>query len=527
MRTRTPTTQNESTDDPSAANETIKQTNIQTTTKESNNNMNPTTNTNEQKLTKLLHQNETRPAVDKVLLTDTSVWKDSTHESLAHLCSFKKILAANRGEIAVRICRAATELNVKSATIYAFEDRNSAHRWDSDESYILPASGTPVGAYLNIENIINVAKENGIDAIHPGYGFLSESAEFAQACKDAKITFVGPSVENLHMFGDKTKARELAINAGVSVVPGTSTPLTTSEEAVEFVNKYGLPIMIKAAKGGGGKGMRVVNTEEDLIPLFNAASSEALAAFGDGGCFVERYVRNAKHVEVQVIGDGNGNVVHLWERDCSVQRRHQKIVEIAPACHHPMEVRQNVINDALKLTKACNYKNAGTVEFLIDDHGRHYFMEVNPRVQVEHTVTEQVTGIDIVQSTFLIASGAALEEIGLVQDKIVARGVAMQCRITTEDPARDFAPDTGMLDVCRHSVGPGIRIDGYAYPGMVISPHFDSLLVKYTASHKTWDGAIRRMRRALRENHIRGVKTNIPFLLNGEDILFGISYSYN
>jgi pyruvate carboxylase len=448
--------------------------------------------------------------------------------SLAHLCPFTKVMAANRGEIAIRIDRAATELNLRTASIYAYEDRNSAHRWDTDESFLLPASGsTPVGAYLNIENIVRIAKENGVDAIHPGYGFLSESAEFAQACADAGITFVGPSVENLITFGDKTKARELAIKSGVSVVPGTTKPLTTTEEAEAFVEQYGLPVMIKAAKGGGGKGMRVVEKKEDLVPLFKAASSEALASFGDGGCFVERYVKNAKHVEVQVIGDGKGNVVHLWERDCSVQRRHQKIVEIAPACHHPMEVRKAVLEDALKLTKACNYKNAGTVEFLIDDQGRHYFMEVNPRVQVEHTVTEQVTGVDIVQSTFLIAGGASLDDIGLKQENIVPRGVAMQCRITTEDPARDFAPDTGMLDVCRHSVGPGIRIDGYSYPGMVVQPYFDSLLVKYTAQHKTWDGAIRRMRRALRENHIRGVKTNIPFLLNVLDHPDFIKGSFN
>ena len=298
------------------------------------------------------------------------------------------------------------------------------------------------------------------------------------------------------------------------VTPGTSDPLTTAQAAIAFVEKHGLPVIIKAAKGGGGKGMRVVNKKEDLEDLFKAASSEALASFGDGGCFVERYVKNAKHVEVQVIGDGKGNVVHLYERDCSVQRRHQKIIEIAPACHHPMKVRKNLLADALKITKACNYKNAATVEFLIDDQGRHYFMEVNPRVQVEHTVTEQVTGIDIVQSTFLIACGASLVEIGLEQEKIIPQGVAMQCRITTEDPARDFAPDTGKLYVCRQSLGPGLRIDGYSYPGMVIQPYFDSLLVKYTASHKTWDGAIRRMRRALRDSHIRGVKTNIPFLLN-------------
>lgn len=430
------------------------------------------------------------------------------------LLTFKKIMAANRGEIATRIFRGATELDLETIAIYGYEDRHSAHRWNADKSFMLPESGTPVGAYLNIANIIEIAKDNGVDAIHPGYGFLSESAEFAQACKDAGITFVGPSVENLETFGDKVKARRLAISAGVSVVPGTDRAVTSTEDAEAFVEKYGLPVMIKAAKGGGGKGMRVVHKKEDLIPLFEAASSEAMASFGDGGCFIERYVGKAKHVEVQVIGDGNGNVVHLWERDCSIQRRHQKLIEIAPAWHLPMDVRRAVQEDALKLTKACNYKNAGTVEFLIDEQGRHYFMEVNPRVQVEHTVTEEVTSIDIVQTTFLIASGASLEQIGLVQEDIIPRGVAVQCRVTTEDPSRDFAPDTGMLDVCRHSVGPGIRVDGTGYSGMVVQPYYDSLLVKYTARSNSWDGVVRRLRRALVENRLRGVKTNIPFLLN-------------
>ena len=441
---------------------------------------------------------------------------------------------------------------MESVAIYAYEDRNNPHRWCSDQSFLLPESGTPVGAYLNIENIIKIAKENGVDAIHPGYGFLAESAPFAQACADAGIAFVGPKVEHLDIFGDKTKARELAISAGVSVVPGTDGAVTDLAEAEAFVDKYGLPVMIKAAKGGGGKGMRVVRERKDLIPFFKAAASEALASFGDGSCFIERYVGAAKHVEVQVIGDGKGNVIHLWERDCSIQRRHQKLIEIAPAWHHPMSVRQNVLEDALKLTMACKYKNAGTVEFLIDENGQHYFMEVNPRVQVEHTVTEEVTGIDIVQTTFLIAGGASFEQIGLNQEDIVPRGIAMQCRITTEDPARDFAPDTGMLEICRHSVGPGIRLDGAAYGGMVVQPFFDSLLVKvsfvgkggmtyafsyyscnishnlvsspflrnnliqfqYTARSSTWDGVIRRMHRALLDNHIRGIKHNIPFLLN-------------
>lgn len=394
------------------------------------------------------------------------------------LCPFQTIMAANRGEIAVRIFRAATELNMKTVAVYAHEDRHGTHRWNADESYCLPENGTPVGSYLNIDGIIKVAKDAGVDAIHPGYGFLAESAEFAQACVDNNITFIGPRVEHLDIFGDKTKAKELAISAGVSVVPGTDGAVTDPQQAEDFVDKYGLPVMIKAAKGGGGKGMRVVRTREELIPLFNAAASEALASFGDGSCFIERYVGSAKHVEVQVLGDGKGNVVHLWERDCSIQRRHQKLIEIAPAWHHSSEVRKNVQDDALKLTKACKYLCAGTVEFLVDENGQHYFMEVNPRVQVEHTVTEEVTNIDIVQSTFLIAGGATFEQLGLNQETIIPVGIAMQCRITTEDPARDFAPDTGMLDVCRHSTGPGIRIDGCGYAGMVIQPYFDSLLVK-------------------------------------------------
>lgn len=430
------------------------------------------------------------------------------------LCTFNKVMAANRGEIATRIFRAATELGMPTVGIYAYQDRHGAHRWNADQSFLLSPSKTPVDAYLNIDNIIEIAKDNNVDAIHPGYGFLSESAEFAQACVDNDIVFVGPRVEHLEIFGDKTKARNLAIRAGISVVPGTDGPVSDWKEAETFVEKYGLPVMIKAAKGGGGKGMRVVREEKDLLPAFQMATSEALAAFGDGSCFIERYVSNARHVEVQILGDGIGNVVHLWERDCSIQRRHQKLIEIAPAWHLPMNVRQKVLDEAVKLTSACNYKCAGTVEFLIDEEGRNYFMEVNPRVQVEHTVTEEVTNIDIVQTTFLIAGGATFGQLGLVQDEIIPRGIAMQCRITTEDPARDFAPDTGTLNVCRHSVGPGIRIDGSAYAGMQVTPYFDSLLVKYTAHANSWTAVIRRMHRALMDNQLRGVKTNIPFLLN-------------
>jgi pyruvate carboxylase len=326
--------------------------------------------------------------------------------------------------------------------------------------------------------------------------------------------FVGPTIENLNTFADKTSARAAAIKANVPVVPGTDGPVTSAEQAVEFVKGSGLPVIIKAAMGGGGKGMRVVRKEEDLVAFFESASSEALASFGDGSVFIERFVDRPRHIEVQIIGDGKGNVVHLWERDCSVQRRHQKVIEMAPAWNLPKELREQLHSDALRLTAAAKYKNAGTVEFLVDSENRHYFIEVNPRIQVEHTVTEEVTGIDLVQAQLRIAAGASLEDIGLVQDRIQARGVAIQCRVTTEDASRNFAPDTGIITVYRHSAGFGMRMDGIGYSGMTITPYYDSLLVKYTARGSSFDETLLRMRRALQEARIRGVKTNIPFLLN-------------
>ncbi|KAJ1459420.1 hypothetical protein M885DRAFT_511373 [Pelagophyceae sp. CCMP2097] len=426
---------------------------------------------------------------------------------------FRKVMAANRAEIAVRIMRAATEMNMASVGIYAYEDRFSAHRWPADQSFLLPPKATPVKAYLDIPAIIAIAKREGVDAIHPGYGFLSESPDLAKACLENGITFVGPTVENLLAFSDKTCARKLAIEAGVSVVPGTDGPVASADEAVKFAEEHGLPLIVKASMGGGGKGMRVVRKLEDVRAAFESASSEAKASFGDGSCFIERYVSNPRHIEVQVVGDGV-DVVHLWERDCSVQRRHQKVIEIAPAWNLAPETRLAVQRDAVKLAKLAKYKNAGTVEFLVDEEGRHYFIEVNPRIQVEHTVTEEVTSIDLVQTQFKIAGGATLNELGLTQDKIRTRGVAVQCRITTENPERDFAPDTGVLAVYRHAQGFGIRIDGIGYSGMTVTPFFDSLLVKYTARASTWQGAVSRMRRALLEMRVRGVKTNIPFLLN-------------
>jgi len=429
---------------------------------------------------------------------------------------FAKVMAANRAEIAVRIMRACTELNVQTVAIFGYEDRYSMHRWGADQSFMLdkPPEASPISAYLDIDQIIKIAKENGVEAIHPGYGFLSESPEFAQACADNGIQFVGPKIENLLKFADKTTARQAAIDAGVPVVPGTDGPVTSAEQAVKFVEENGLPVIIKAAMGGGGKGMRVVREMEQLVPFFESASSEALAAFGDGSVFIERFVDRPRHIEVQIIGDGKGGVVHLWERDCSVQRRHQKVIEMAPAWSLPMDLRKKLHADAVRLTSQAKYLNAGTVEFLVDAENRYYFIEVNPRIQVEHTVTEEVTSIDVVQTQLRIAAGASLEDIGLKQDEIYARGVAIQCRITTENAERNFAPDTGTISVYRHSSGFGMRQDGIGYSGLTITPYYDSLLVKYTARGASFEETLLRMRRALQEARIRGVQTNIPFLLN-------------
>lgn len=336
---------------------------------------------------------------------------------------FSNIMAANRAEIAVRIMRAATEMNSGTVGIYVHEDRYSQHRWGADRSFLLEKAegATPISAYLDIDQIIQIAKDADVDAIHPGYGFLSESPEFAKACGEAGIVFVGPTVENLLRFSDKTAARKAAIEAGVPVVPGSDGALKTTDDVVAFVESIGLPVIIKAAMGGGGKGMRVVRNMDDLVPFFKSASSEALASFGDGSVFVERFVDRPRHIEVQIIGDGTGNIVHLWERDCSVQRRHQKVIEMAPAFTLPDDLRKQLHQYAIQLTSAAKYKNAGTVEFLVDSELRPYFIEVNPRIQVEHTVTEEVTGVDLVQAQMKIAAGASLEEVGLIQENISAR----------------------------------------------------------------------------------------------------------
>ncbi|PAA48465.1 hypothetical protein BOX15_Mlig023017g1 [Macrostomum lignano] len=427
-----------------------------------------------------------------------------------------KLLVANRGEIAIRIYRACTEMGVRTVGIYSEADTMHLHRTMADESYLIGKGMQPVQAYLNIPAIIQVAKETGSDAIHPGYGFLSERSEFAQACADAGISFVGPRPETVKQMGDKVLAREAAIAAGVAVVPGSPGPVTTHEEAAAFCSANSFPVMLKAAYGGGGRGMRIVRKESELAEAFNRATSEAKAAFGNGALFIERYVENPRHIEVQILGDRYGNILHLYERDCSVQRRHQKVVEIAPAPNINPDVCRSMCLDAVKLMRHVGYENAGTVEFLYDvKSGQYYFIEVNARLQVEHTVTEEITGIDIVRSQIRLAEGFSLRDIGLKQERIEVNGYAMQCRVTTEDVSKGFQPDSGRLEVFRPGQGIGIRLDSAsAYAGAIISPYYDSLLCKVIAHTKDFRDCAAKMERALREFRVRGVKTNIPFLLN-------------
>jgi pyruvate carboxylase len=433
----------------------------------------------------------------------------------------RKLLVANRSEIAIRVLRAATELGLSTVAVFTYEDRFALHRFKADESYLIgnPEGGEPVKGYLNIDAIVAIAVEHGVDAIHPGYGFLSENAGLARACAEHGITFVGPTPELLETFGDKTAAKRLADQTNVPTIPGTGHGLEDLAAVKAACKKIGYPVILKASFGGGGRGMRVVKNPDDLAGKLDEAQREAGAAFGRTEVFVERFIARAKHIEVQILGDTHGNLVHLWERDCSVQRRHQKVVEVAPGIVLPMELRLAICDAAVRLCKAANYRNAGTVEFLLDvDNHEFFFIEVNPRVQVEHTVTEVVTGIDIVKSQILIAQGFKLHEPPInipVQEKIETRGVAIQSRITTEDPENNFIPDYGRLASYRSAAGFGIRLDGgSAFSGAVITPYFDSLLVKVTAAGGNLDEAIRRMHRALREFRVRGVKSNIPFLEN-------------
>ena len=431
----------------------------------------------------------------------------------------RKILAANRSEIAIRIFRAANELGISTVAIYSQEDRLALHRFKADEAYQVGAGKGPVEAYLDIPGIIAIAKAHDVDAIHPGYGFLSENPALAHACAKAGLTFIGPTPELLELLGVKTTARRLAVSAGVPVLPGTEKPLSSAAEAQKIAQEIGYPVIVKAAMGGGGRGMRVVQNVEQLSARLEEARDEAKSAFGDASVFLEKFLTRARHVEVQILADEHGNLLHLYERDCSVQRRHQKVVEMAPAVNLPECIRRELCSAAVELLGKAKYRNAGTAEFLWDlDAQKWYFIEVNPRIQVEHTVTEMVTGVDIVRSQILIAQGHKLHDAPLslpLQGKIPLYGAAMQCRVTTEDPEKNFAPDYGKISTYRSPAGFGIRLDGgTAYAGALLAAYYDSLLVKVTSWGSNLPEACQRMDRALREFRIRGVKTNIPFLEN-------------
>lgn len=430
-----------------------------------------------------------------------------------------KLLAANRSEIAIRIFRAANELGLRTVAVYSQEDRLALHRFKADEAYQIGAGKGPVEAYLDISGIVALAKTRGVDAIHPGYGFLSENPAFARACAEAGILFVGPTPSLLELLADKTAARRLAASAGVPVLPGTENPITSLAEAKKIAAEIGYPVIVKAAMGGGGRGMRVVRNAAELESRIEEAQGEARSAFGDASVFLEKYLPRARHLEVQVLGDEHGNLLHLYERDCSVQRRHQKVVEVAPVANLASSIRTELCEAAVRLARKASYRNAGTVEFLYDvDSRRWYFIEVNPRIQVEHTVTEMVTGIDIVRAQILVAQGHKLHEEPIAlpkQEGIPLYGAALQCRVTTEDPRNNFAPDYGKLSTYRSPAGFGIRLDGgTAYAGAQLAAYYDSLLVKVTAWGRNLFEACQRMDRALREFRIRGVKTNIPFVEN-------------
>ncbi|MDY4966550.1 MAG: pyruvate carboxylase [Dysosmobacter sp.] len=431
---------------------------------------------------------------------------------------FQKVLAANRGEIAIRIFRACYDLGLNTVAMYSKEDTLSLFRTKADEAYLIGEKNSPLGAYLDIGEIIDLAKRRGVDAIHPGYGFLSENADFVRACEEAGIAFIGPKSDTMARMGDKLAAKQIAIGCGVPIVPGCTEPLRDGDEALEKAVSFGFPVILKAAGGGGGRGMRRCDKPEEVKPAFELVKSEAKKAFGNDDIFIEKFIVEPKHIEVQVLGDQYGNVMHLGERDCSLQRRYQKVVEVAPAWSVPEETREKLRADAVKIAKSVGYVSAGTVEFLVDAYGNHYFIEMNPRIQVEHTVTEMVTGIDLVRAQILIAEGYPLScpDIGLTrQEDLHINGYAIQCRVTTEDPQNNFAPDNGRITMYRSGGGFGVRLDGgNAATGTVISPYYDSLLVKVTAWDNTFPGVCRRAARAIGEVHVRGVKTNIPFLSN-------------
>lgn len=438
-------------------------------------------------------------------------------EQKGQIHQIKKLLVANRGEIAIRVFRAASELKISTVAVYTYEDRYSLHRYKADESFQIGDETEPLSPYLNIEEILRIAKKANVDAIHPGYGFLSENVHFVRRCQEEGIIFVGPNPEAMDQLGDKVAAKVVAKAVDVPLIPDSQLKLSTSEDARNEAKRIGFPVMLKAAAGGGGRGMRVVRSENEIENAFNDARSEAGKAFGDDTVFIEKFIDNPKHIEVQILGDHHGNIVHLYERDCSVQRRFQKVIEIAPSILK-QETREKLYDYATRIAKYVNYDNAGTVEFLVDAEENIYFIEVNPRIQVEHTITEEITGIDLVRSQIIIAAGHPLTHSQIFihqQSDVKCNGWAIQCRITTEDPENDFKPDYGTIVAYRNAGGYGIRLDeGSSYSGVKISPFFDSMLVKVSASGRTLKGAAQRLKRTLREFRIRGVKTNIPFLIN-------------
>ena len=433
-------------------------------------------------------------------------------------CNFKKVLVANRGEIAIRVFRACYDLGLHTVAMYSNEDTYALFRTKADEAYLIGENKSPLGAYLDIPAILDLARRRGVDAIHPGYGFLSENADFARACEAAGINFVGPPSHILAQMGDKLAAKATAIACNVPTIPGSTEPMKDADDAVARAVSYGFPIILKAAAGGGGRGMRRCDNEEEVRLQFQLVKNEAKKAFGNEDIFIEKFLVEPKHIEVQILADKHGNVYHLGERDCSLQRRYQKVVEFAPAWSVPKDTIERLRADAVKIARHVGYINAGTVEFLVDRNGSHYFIEMNPRIQVEHTVTEMVTGIDLVRAQILIAEGLPMSDprIGMTcQEDLHINGYAIQCRVTTEDPRNNFAPDTGKITAYRSGGGFGVRLDGgNAYAGAVVSPYYDSLLVKVTAWDNTFQGACRRATRAISEEHVRGVKTNIPFVTN-------------
>lgn len=420
---------------------------------------------------------------------------------------FKKILVANRGEIAMRIIRACRELNIATAAIYSEADSTGIYVKKADEAYLVGPG--PVKGFLDSQQIVDLACRIGADAIHPGYGFLAENAEFAELCEASGITFIGPSPKAIMLMGSKVKARELAQSVGVPVVPGTDGAVTNVKEALAFAMKAGYPVMIKASAGGGGRGLRVVRSEAELIENMEVAAREARASFGDGSVFIEKYIERPHHIEFQILGDRHGHIIHLGERDCSVQRRHQKLIEIAPSLILTPKLRAEMGAAATAIARAVNYDNAGTVEFLLDQNSRFYFIEMNPRLQVEHTITEQITAIDIVRNQITIAAGKPLD---IEQKDVTLQGHSIQCRINAEDPKNNFLPCTGTVTAYLSPGGIGVRIDGAVYKDYSVPPYYDALLAKLTVRGRTWEEAVSRMRRSLEEYVLRGVKTTIPFM---------------